>query len=236
MTPEEVGERMVALLANDAGAGPAVAEGGGALPRAAGLLPRVPRLLPRCTAATPACWLECRVAAGPRAGRRRRAGGALAGRGLRRPATTASWAATSSTGSPPSTSWPTASTVVAHLWSTRRRHGVLLRTRVPRATPTVTSVVDLFPGRGLARAGDARDVRHRLRRPPGADAAAAAARVRGASAAQGVRARLPGGEAVAGREGAGRVRGRRRPARADAPARACPTRASGVWCRPRPAR
>ena len=41
-------------------------------------------------------------------------------------------------------------------------------------------------------------------------AAAAAAGVRGPPAAQGVRARLPGGEAVAGREGAGRVRGRRR--------------------------
>ncbi|RKN44282.1 NADH-quinone oxidoreductase subunit C [Micromonospora endolithica] len=36
--------------------------------------------------------------------------------------------------------------VVVHLWSTTRRHGVLLRTRVPRATPTVASVVDVFPG------------------------------------------------------------------------------------------
>ncbi|WP_046563633.1 NADH-quinone oxidoreductase subunit C, partial [Micromonospora sp. HK10] len=38
--------------------------------------------------------------------------------------------------------------VVAHLWSTRGRHGLLLRTRVPRAAPTVASVVDLFPGAG----------------------------------------------------------------------------------------
>ncbi|MFY1588387.1 NADH-quinone oxidoreductase subunit C [Micromonospora sp. WMMD734] len=36
--------------------------------------------------------------------------------------------------------------VVVHLWSTRHRHGVLLRTRVPRQTPTVASVVDVFPG------------------------------------------------------------------------------------------
>ena len=36
--------------------------------------------------------------------------------------------------------------IVAHLWSTRRRHGVLLRTRVPRAEPTLESVVELFPG------------------------------------------------------------------------------------------
>jgi NADH-quinone oxidoreductase subunit C len=37
-------------------------------------------------------------------------------------------------------------TVVAHLWSTRRRHGLLLRTRVSREDPVVESVVDLFPG------------------------------------------------------------------------------------------
>src|SRR5262245_55987199 len=34
--------------------------------------------------------------------------------------------------------------VVAHLWSTRHRHGLLLRTRVPREAPVVASVVDLF--------------------------------------------------------------------------------------------
>ncbi|MEV4638371.1 NADH-quinone oxidoreductase subunit C [Actinoplanes sp. NPDC049548] len=37
-------------------------------------------------------------------------------------------------------------TVVAHLWSTRRRHGLLIRARVPRENPAVESVVDLFPG------------------------------------------------------------------------------------------
>jgi NADH-quinone oxidoreductase subunit C len=36
--------------------------------------------------------------------------------------------------------------VVAHLWSTTRRHGVLLRTRVPREGAEVASIVDLFPG------------------------------------------------------------------------------------------
>src|SRR5207253_5897708 len=37
-------------------------------------------------------------------------------------------------------------TVVAHLWSTTRRHGVLLRTRIGRDAPSVPSIVDLFPG------------------------------------------------------------------------------------------
>jgi NADH-quinone oxidoreductase subunit C len=36
--------------------------------------------------------------------------------------------------------------VVAHLWSTTHRHGVLLRTRVPREAAEVASVVDIFPG------------------------------------------------------------------------------------------
>lgn len=36
--------------------------------------------------------------------------------------------------------------VVAHLWSMAGRYGVLLRTRVPRDAPRLTSVVDLFPG------------------------------------------------------------------------------------------
>jgi NADH-quinone oxidoreductase subunit C len=37
-------------------------------------------------------------------------------------------------------------TVVAHLWSTRRRHGLLLRARLPRENPVIESVIDLFPG------------------------------------------------------------------------------------------
>jgi NADH-quinone oxidoreductase subunit C len=36
--------------------------------------------------------------------------------------------------------------VVAHLWSTRRKHGLLLRARIPRENPVVESVIDLFPG------------------------------------------------------------------------------------------
>jgi len=36
--------------------------------------------------------------------------------------------------------------VVAHLWSTRRRHGVLLRARVPRDNPVVETLTDLYPG------------------------------------------------------------------------------------------
>ncbi|WP_305786079.1 NADH-quinone oxidoreductase subunit C [Symbioplanes lichenis] len=36
--------------------------------------------------------------------------------------------------------------IVAHVWSSRRKHGLLLRTRVPRDAPSVESVVDLYPG------------------------------------------------------------------------------------------
>ena len=36
--------------------------------------------------------------------------------------------------------------VVAHLWSTAQRHGVLIRTRVPSDAPALQSVVDVFPG------------------------------------------------------------------------------------------
>lgn len=37
-------------------------------------------------------------------------------------------------------------TVVTHLWSTTHRHGLLLRTRVPRDAPAVPSIVDVYPG------------------------------------------------------------------------------------------
>ena len=37
-------------------------------------------------------------------------------------------------------------TVVAHVWSTSRRYGVLLRTRLPRESPSVTSIVDIYAG------------------------------------------------------------------------------------------
>ncbi|SCG55188.1 NADH-quinone oxidoreductase subunit C [Micromonospora inositola] len=36
--------------------------------------------------------------------------------------------------------------VVVHLWSTTGRHGLLLRTRLPREAATVASLVDLYPG------------------------------------------------------------------------------------------
>lgn len=36
--------------------------------------------------------------------------------------------------------------VVAHLWSTARRHGVLIRTRVPKQSPRLDSAVGLYPG------------------------------------------------------------------------------------------
>ncbi|MFI7540136.1 NADH-quinone oxidoreductase subunit C [Actinoplanes sp. NPDC049599] len=37
-------------------------------------------------------------------------------------------------------------TVVAHLWSTRRKHGLLVRARLTRDNPVVESIVDIFPG------------------------------------------------------------------------------------------
>jgi NADH-quinone oxidoreductase subunit C len=36
--------------------------------------------------------------------------------------------------------------VVAHLWSTRHKHGVLVRTWVPREAPQLGSVVESYPG------------------------------------------------------------------------------------------
>ena len=39
-------------------------------------------------------------------------------------------------------------TVVAHLWSTHHRHGVLLRTRLTSEAPAVPSIVGIYPGAG----------------------------------------------------------------------------------------
>lgn len=36
--------------------------------------------------------------------------------------------------------------VVAHVWSTADRYGLLLRTRVPRESPVVDSIADIYPG------------------------------------------------------------------------------------------
>jgi NADH-quinone oxidoreductase subunit C len=36
--------------------------------------------------------------------------------------------------------------VVTHLWSTAGRHGVLVRTRVPREAPALDSIVEVYPG------------------------------------------------------------------------------------------
>jgi len=36
--------------------------------------------------------------------------------------------------------------VVAHLWSTAQRHGVLVRTHVPRDQPALDTIVDVYPG------------------------------------------------------------------------------------------
>ena len=39
-------------------------------------------------------------------------------------------------------------TVVAHVWSTTQRYGVLLRTRVPRDAPSLASIIEIYPGAG----------------------------------------------------------------------------------------
>ena len=36
--------------------------------------------------------------------------------------------------------------VVAHVWSTTAKHGLLVRTRLPRAEPALATVVDVYPG------------------------------------------------------------------------------------------
>jgi NADH-quinone oxidoreductase subunit C len=36
--------------------------------------------------------------------------------------------------------------IVAHVWSTAGRYGVLVRTRVPRDAPALESIVDIYPG------------------------------------------------------------------------------------------
>jgi NADH-quinone oxidoreductase subunit C len=115
MTPEEVGERMVTLLADaSADAGPAVAgvSGGGAGHERAVLDVPVARWRAAVEAARDQGGLDFDFF-----------------------------------------DWLSAVdeldeglTVVAHLWSTRARHGLLIRCRVPRDNPVVASVVDLFPG------------------------------------------------------------------------------------------
>ena len=85
-----------------------------------------------------------------------------------------------------------------------------------------------LPRRGLARARDVRDVRHRVRRPPEPRPAAAAGRLRGPPAAQGLRARRARRQAWPGAKEPGESDERRRaqPAQ-DCSRPASPTR--HVW-------
>ena len=147
---------------------------------------------------------------GPRPRHRRRAAGPLVGRGPGGPGRRPRWAATSSTGSPPSTSWPAASRWSRTSGRPAAGTGCCCAPGCRARTPVVRV------GRRPAIPGAAWHERetHEMfgidfARHPRPVAAAAAARVRGPPAAQGVRAGVPGGEAVAGREGAGGVRGRR---------------------------
>ncbi len=109
---------------------------------------------------------------------------------------------------------------------------VLVRTLIARDAAVGRVARRGVRRRPVARARDARDVRRRLharRRRARARDAAAARRVRGAPAPQGVRARLAGGQALARREGARRVRPRSRcPARAPQGPPARRTHARGV--------
>ena len=189
MTPEEVGERLVALLAADdadAGDGAAGVSGGGPATRA-----------PSWTCRPPAGGTAVRAARD-----RRRAGLRLLRLALRRRRAGRRASRSSPTCGPRS-----------------RRHGVLLRTRVPRDAPgrrrrssTSSPAPPGTSGRryemfGIDFAGH-----------PDLRAAAAAARVRGPPAAQGVRAGLPGGQGR-GRARRSRASPRRAASGADAPAR-----------------
>ena len=58
-------------------------------------------------------------------------------------------------------------TIVAHLWSTTQRHGLLIRTPLPRDTPVRRQRRAALSRRRLARARNPRDVRHRFRRTSG---------------------------------------------------------------------
>ena len=118
MTPEEVGERMVALLTADAADAPAegtitagVSGGGPAHERA---VVDVPAVL---------WWAAVDAARDP---------GALG-------CDFFDWLSAVD-------ELDEGFTVVAHLWSTRRKHGLLLRARLTRENPVVESVIDLFPG------------------------------------------------------------------------------------------
>jgi len=115
MTPEEVGERMTALLASDdpeAGVVTAGVSGGG--PGHERAVVDVP----------PARWWEAVGAA--------RDPGALG-------CDFFDWLSAVD-------ELEQGYRLVAHLWSSRRKHGLLLRALVRRENPVVESVVDLFPG------------------------------------------------------------------------------------------
>ena len=95
----------------------------------------------------------------------------------------------SSTGCPRSTSSTTGfAVVVPPRRPARRTRTCCVRTRVPRDEPALATATGGLPRRRVARARDLRDVRHRLRRAPRPAAAAAARRLRGPPAAQGLRA------------------------------------------------
>ena len=109
-----------------------------------------------------------------------------------------------------------------------RRHGAAAaHPGAARATRAVASIVEVYPGRGVARARDLRDVRHRLPRHPTASRCCCR---RSSRATRCARSSCwpPGRQAVAGREGAraSRTTPRRRQAHPDAPAR---RPAPGEW-------
>ena len=110
MTPEEIGERLVALLGADDGVVASVS-GGQEYARATVDVPRA-RWFRAVSGAREAGVLSCDYFDWLSAGDELDDGFAI----------------------------------VTHLWSTRRRHGVLIRTRVPRQDAVVASIVDLYPG------------------------------------------------------------------------------------------
>src|SRR5215207_7568355 len=117
MTPDEVGERMVALLADDSD--PAAVQAGEVVAGVSGGGPGHERAVVDVPVAR--WWAAVAAARDP---------GALG-------CDFFDWLSAVD-------ELDEGFTIVAHLWSSRRRHGVLLRARVRRDNPVVESVVDLF--------------------------------------------------------------------------------------------
>ena len=92
--------------------------------------------------------------------------------------------------------------VVVHVYSLAGRHHVLASTLLPRSAPWLPTATGIYRGAAWHERETYEMFGVQFRRPSAPGAAAAPGRVRGSSAAQGLCAGGPGGQGVAGREGA----------------------------------